>query len=302
MFRRNWYNYITLKNQQGENAEIDPSKKTTPNTVLMQAAALTAAPSVPAETVPAAETETVTAAPGETGTDNATATEATAASDKPDAATGDATEAKPEQEIIPIIATPIIEKYQNPVARIYTSLGMFEAEIYLDKMPITASSFIDLVKDKFYDGLHFHRVVKNFMIQTGCPYSKDPKNRRAGTGGPPDQSGFTILSGEKKGTKYVRSREGCIKDEFVHRISNKCFTLSMANAGPNSGGSQFFVNTVDNIELDFWDRKSRSAHAVFGKVTHGQSVVLKIGITPAKEESPITPIRLDKIVIRGQGI
>lgn len=279
------------------------SAETDPPVVTDAVPTETPVPSVPAtDTVPA--TETVTETRAETAAPVETATEtASAANDKPDAVMGDATEDKPaEQEIIPIILTTIEEKYSNPVARIYTSLGMFEAEIYLDKMPITASSFIDLVKDKFYDGLHFHRVVKNFMIQTGCPYSKDPKNRRAGTGGPPDQSAFTILSGEKKGSKYVRSREGCIKDEFVHRISNKCFTLSMANAGANSGGSQFFVNTVDNIELDFWDRKSRSAHAVFGKVTHGQSVVLKIGITPAKEETPITPIRLDKIVIRGQGI
>ena len=73
----------------------------------------------------------------------------------------------------------------NPTATFQTSMGDFTAEIYLDKMPITAQNFIDLAKDGFYDGLHFHRVIKNFMIQFGCPHSRDPESNRAGTGGRP---------------------------------------------------------------------------------------------------------------------
>ncbi|HMR10485.1 MAG TPA: peptidylprolyl isomerase, partial [Polyangiaceae bacterium] len=66
----------------------------------------------------------------------------------------------------------------NPTATFETSLGNFTAEIYLDKMPLTAKNFLDLAKSGFYDGLHFHRVIKGFMIQFGCPHSKDPNSGR----------------------------------------------------------------------------------------------------------------------------
>src|SRR5262245_36019863 len=73
----------------------------------------------------------------------------------------------------------------NPTATFETSLGTFTAEIYLDKMPGTAGNFIKLAKSGFYDGLHFHRVISNFMIQFGCEFSKDPNSPRAGTGNSP---------------------------------------------------------------------------------------------------------------------
>src|SRR3954462_3032955 len=112
----------------------------------------------------------------------------------------------------------------NPTAVCETSLGSFTVELFVDKMPITAGNFVDLAKSGFYDGLHFHRVINKFMIQFGCPHSKDPNSSRAGTGGPP---------------------HGTIQDEFRDdaKISNEPGTLSMANTGaPNSGGSQFFIN------------------------------------------------------------
>src|SRR3954453_13292007 len=97
----------------------------------------------------------------------------------------------------------------NPTATFDTSLGSFQVEIFLDKMPITAKNFIDLAKSGFYDGLHFHRVINNFMIQFGCPFSKDPMSPRAGPGGPP---------------------HGTIKDEHPAnaKLSNEPMTLSMA--------------------------------------------------------------------------
>src|ERR1051326_6262657 len=73
----------------------------------------------------------------------------------------------------------------NPTATFETSLGTFTAEIFLDKMPITANNFIKLAKSGFYDGLHFHRVINSFMIQFGCEYSKDPNSPRCGTGNSP---------------------------------------------------------------------------------------------------------------------
>ena len=73
----------------------------------------------------------------------------------------------------------------NPTATFETSLGNFTVEVYQEEMPITAGNFIKLVNDGFYDGLHFHRVIQGFMCQFGCPHSRDPSDRRAGTGGPP---------------------------------------------------------------------------------------------------------------------
>lgn len=146
----------------------------------------------------------------------------------------------------------------NPTAVFETSHGTFKAEIYRDEMPITAGNFIKLANDGFYNGLHFHRVIPSFMLQFGCPHSKDPNSGRAGTGGPP---------------------HGNIQDEFLAdaKFSNEPGTLSMANTGqPNSGGSQFFVNTVHNSFLDWFDRQSPSQHPVFGKVTEGMDVVKTI--------------------------
>jgi cyclophilin family peptidyl-prolyl cis-trans isomerase len=167
----------------------------------------------------------------------------------------------------------------NPVAVFDTSLGTFKAELYLDKMPITAGNFIKLVKDGFYDGLHFHRVIKGFMCQFGCPHSKDPSSPRAGTGGPP---------------------HGTIQDEHPAnaKLSNEPGTLSMANTGrPNSGGSQFFINTVHNHYLD-WFTPGASKHPVFGKVTEGMDVLKKIETTPtAAGDRPITPVRMNKITV-----
>jgi cyclophilin family peptidyl-prolyl cis-trans isomerase len=157
-------------------------------------------------------------------------------------------------------------------------MGSFTVELFVDKMPITAGNFVDLAKSGFYDGLHFHRVIDKFMIQFGCPYSKDPNSGRAGTGSSP---------------------KGTIKDEHLPdaKISNEPGTLSMANAGPNSGSSQFFINTVHNAFLD-WFSPGPSKHPVFGKVIEGMDVVNKINKTPTKSDRPITPVQMIKITVK----
>ena len=76
-----------------------------------------------------------------------------------------------------------------------TSKGDFKAELFSDKLPITAGNFADLAKTGFYDGLSFHRIIKGFMCQFGCPFSEDPRSPRAGTGGPPPGSTYTIADG-----------------------------------------------------------------------------------------------------------
>jgi cyclophilin family peptidyl-prolyl cis-trans isomerase len=167
----------------------------------------------------------------------------------------------------------------NPTATFETTLGNFTVELFQDQMPITAGNFVTLAKSGFYDGLHFHRVIKNFMVQFGCPHSKDPNSSLAGTGGPP---------------------HGDIKDEFTAKLSNEPFTLSMANTGrPNSGGSQFFINTVHNHFLD-WFTPGPSRHPVFGKVTEGQDVVKKIETTQTNgEDRPLTPVKVLKVTVTG---
>jgi cyclophilin family peptidyl-prolyl cis-trans isomerase len=167
----------------------------------------------------------------------------------------------------------------NPIARFDTSLGSFRVEIFEDKMPITAKNFLSLAESGFYDGLHFHRVIKNFMIQFGCPHSKDPNSPRAGTGGPP---------------------HGTIQDEHPEnaKLSNEPGTLSMANTGrPNSGGSQFFINTAHNSYLD-WFTPGQSKHPVFGKVVEGMDVVRKIETTQTGAgDRPVTPVKVEHIAV-----
>jgi cyclophilin family peptidyl-prolyl cis-trans isomerase len=166
----------------------------------------------------------------------------------------------------------------NPTATLSTSMGDFQIELFLDQMPITAANFIKLAKSGFYDGLHFHRVIDKFMVQFGCPHSKDPNSPRAGTGDSP---------------------YGRIADEHLPnaKISNARGTLSMANAGPNSGSCQFFINVVDNPYLD-WFSPGASKHPVFGKVVSGMEVVDQISKAPrAPGDRPKTPIKMNKITV-----
>ena len=139
---------------------------------------------------------------------------------------------------------------------------------------------IDLANSGFYNGLHFHRVIDNFMIQFGCPHSKDPNSPRCGTGGPP---------------------HGTIQDEHNanFKVSNEVGTLSMANTGqPNSGGSQFFINTKHNDYLDWWT-PSPSKHPVFGRITSGMDVVNTIGNTQTDgRDRPTTPVQVTRITIK----
>jgi cyclophilin family peptidyl-prolyl cis-trans isomerase len=167
----------------------------------------------------------------------------------------------------------------NTTATLSTSLGDVEIELFTDKMPITAQNFIKLAKSGFYDGLHFHRVISGFMIQFGCPNSRDPNSPRAGTGNGPD---------------------GTIQDEHPAdaKISNEPGTLSMANTGrPNSGSCQFFINTVHNPYLD-WFTPGPSQHPVFGKVIKGMDVIKKIETTKTGAgDRPVTPVQMVKVTV-----
>ena len=136
---------------------------------------------------------------------------------------------------------------------LHTNVGDIKLKMY-DDMPITTGNFIKLAKEGFYDNVIFHRVIEGFMIQGGDPTG-------TGMGGP----GYEI------------------QDEFVKGHSNVRGTISMANTGrPNTGGSQFFINTADNVYLNWDDPRTPSAHPVFGECADKESyeVVLKIERTP----------------------
>jgi peptidylprolyl isomerase len=142
-------------------------------------------------------------------------------------------------------------------ALLETNMGNIEIELFEKEMPVTAGNFRKLVEKGFYNGVIFHRVIRDFMIQGGDPTG-------TGMGGP----GYSI------------------KDEFSKNNRNDRGTISMANAGPNTGGSQFFINLVNN---NYLDRK----HPVFGKVVKGMDVVDKIG--SAKTDAGDRPV--NKIII-----
>lgn len=130
-------------------------------------------------------------------------------------------------------------------ATIETSKGTITADLFDEEVPNTVANFEKLANSQFYDGTHFHRVISNFMIQGGDPLSRDPNNQRVGTGGP----GYTIK---------------CETDRNVHR--HETGTLSMAHAGKDTGGSQFFITHCPQPHLD-------RVHTVFGQVRQGMDVV-----------------------------
>lgn len=151
---------------------------------------------------------------------------------------------------------------KNSVALFETSKGNFRIELFEDKVPLTTKNFITLADKGFYNGLIFHRVIENFMIQGG-----DPKGN--GTGGP----GYTI------------------PDEFHRDLKHNEGVISMANAGPNTGGSQFFITLKATPWLD-------NKHAVFGKVIEGMEVVHAIGkVKTGAQDKPVEDVVIKKITI-----
>ncbi|MBI4836009.1 MAG: peptidylprolyl isomerase [Candidatus Abawacabacteria bacterium] len=152
---------------------------------------------------------------------------------------------------------PTSQPASNPMVTMETSMGMVKIELFKDQTPLTVENFLKLAREGFYDGVIFHRVIPNFMAQTGDPNSKDADPYNDGTGGP----GYTF------------------NDELVKNLSNVRGTMSMANRGPNTNGSQFFINIVDNTFLD-------GRHAVFGKVIEGLDIVDKIVNVPTRKDDP----------------
>ncbi len=169
--------------------------------------------------------------------------------------------------ILVILSFTVIKMTGNTIGsstkvKLETNMGDIVIELY-EEMPITAGNFEKLVKQGFYDGVIFHRVIDGFMIQGGDPTG-------TGMGGP----GYKI------------------EDEFTNTNldKNNRGTISMANSGPNTGGSQFFINLVDNNFLD-------GKHPVFGKVIEGMDVIDKIAkVEKNAQDKPVEDVKIIKAV------
>lgn len=152
---------------------------------------------------------------------------------------------------------------ENRKIKFTTNKGVFVAEMFEDKAPLTTKNFIELVEKGFYDGIIFHRVIDGFMIQGGDPTG-------TGMGGP----GYKIKDEFGEGLKH--------DDEGL---------LSMANAGPNTGGSQFFITLAPTPWLN-------GHHAIFGKVVEGMDVVRLIGVVPTDfRDRPREAVTMEKVEV-----
>ncbi len=145
-----------------------------------------------------------------------------------------------------------------------TNKGIFTIELFNDKAPLTVGNFLKLVDEGFYNNLIFHRVIPDFMIQTGCPHG-------TGYGG----AGYTI------------------KDEFRKDLTHEKGIVSMANTGrPNTGGSQFFITVIPTPWLD-------KKHTIFGKVIEGMNVVEQISkVQKDRNDKPLKNIVINNVKIK----
>jgi len=152
-----------------------------------------------------------------------------------------------------------------------TNQGAITLELFAETKPKTVENFVKLANDGFYNGTRFHRVIKGFMIQGGDPLSRDVANQPMwGTGGPGYQ----------------------FEDEIGNDNKNVIGTISMANSGPNTNGSQFFINTANNNFLD-------TKHTVFGKVVAGMDVVSAIDNNKTgQNDRPIEDMIIEKVELK----
>ncbi|MCB9805595.1 peptidylprolyl isomerase [Candidatus Nomurabacteria bacterium] len=158
----------------------------------------------------------------------------------------------------------------NQIATFKTNKGEFKIELFGDKAPKTVENFVTLANQGFYNNTKFHRIIADFMIQGGDPLTKDDSQMtRWGTGGPDYR----------------------FADEFGEGLSNVTGTISMANAGPNTNGSQFFINVADNTFLD-------GKHAVFGKVIEGMDLVMQLSkVETGERDVPVSPVVVESVSI-----
>jgi cyclophilin family peptidyl-prolyl cis-trans isomerase len=168
---------------------------------------------------------------------------------------------------------------QTTQVRVTTNLGQFVVEVFNDRAPLTSANFLRYVREGFYSNTLFHRVVANFVIQGG---------------------------GHDATTLQLKPTHDPVFNESGNGLQNKRGTVGMARGGsPHSGNAQFYINLVDNAELD--PVATRWGYAVFGRVVQGMDVIDRIGETPTgavgpfKSDSPLKPVIIEKIEIISPG-
>ena len=170
------------------------------------------------------------------------------------------------KKILLLISTAMLLFATNPVAVMETNQGIIEIELRADLAPLAVENFITHSKNGYYDGIVFHRIIKQFMIQGGDP------------------------SGTGRGGKSIWNKK--FKDEFApNAVFDKAGILAMANSGPNSNGSQFFITTVPTYWLN-------GKHTIFGYVIKGMQNVRKLENVPTNRSVPLETQKIIKITIR----
>jgi len=166
---------------------------------------------------------------------------------------------------------PTAEEKKNPVVRIETSLGTIRVELYPLQAPETVKNFLQYVDDRFYDGLIFHRIIKDFMIQGG---------------------------GFEPGMKPRKTRPP-IKNESANGLSNRRGTIAMARtADPDSATSQFYINVRDNTFLDRKEARDGVGYCVFGRVIEGMDVVDKISLVKTTTRGGYRDVPEQEVIIK----
>ena len=172
-----------------------------------------------------------------------------------------------------VLSSILIIIYMNMDTKVImkTNMGDITIKLYKEETPKTVENFLKLASEGYYDGIKFHRIIEGFMNQGGDPLTKeDLLMDQWGTGGPGYQ----------------------FEDEFVEGLSNTAGTLSMANSGPGTNGSQFFINVGDNVFLD-------GRHTVFGTVIEGMDVVTAMNqVATSPSDRPIEPVVIEGITIK----
>lgn len=168
-------------------------------------------------------------------------------------------------------AASAVARAANPIVVIETNMGTIRVELFEDKAPITVKNFLQYVADKHYDGLIFHRVIPNFMIQGG---------------------------GYEPGLKERKTRAP-IKNEAGNGLSNVRGTIAMARTNvPDSATSQFFINVKDNTFLDRAQAADKVGYCVFGRVTEGMDVVDKISLVKTGRRGLFGDVPVEDVVIK----
>ncbi len=192
----------------------------------------------------------------------------------------------------------ILEDGVDYQAVIKTNLGEIKYDLLEKNAPVTVNNFVFLAKDNFYNDVEFHRIVKDFIIQSGSRLTLDNNPQNDGVGGPgykfDDEINWESINLPEEVTKTLE-QEGYSSDTEVNSVPIVQYSLAMANAGPNTNGSQFFIVTGEKDSENV--KALRGKHTVFGKLISGEGVIEKINEAVVDDPNSMSPRPVEDIVI-----